>query len=181
MSQIWEREPDGMGFSHPICRPICGKGDESNMPHSAVGLKRLLWRDTKKPTMMRNGSLRRLQWWMMCHYKGHSDVSLQRLLWQMWLNMHLNRVFLQLPVAMSLYKDMSSCNISSHFTHTLSFHTHTTFLIMSHYLIPAWNEHPFCRCSLRAMLCTSLVPTTYGRRYWVCPDTVTNGDISFSI
>jgi hypothetical protein len=34
--------------------------------------------------------------------------------------MHLmHRVLLESPVAMSLYKDMSSCNASSHFTHTL--------------------------------------------------------------
>jgi hypothetical protein len=61
--------------------------------------------------------------------------------------MHLmHRVLLEPPVAMSLYKDMSSCNASSHFTHTLSTPSHTTIVNMTRYLIPAWNEHPFCRC-----------------------------------
>jgi hypothetical protein len=41
---------------------------------------------------------------------------------------------------------------------------------MSLYLIPAWDERPFCHCGKRAKLRTSLEEITYGRRYWVCPD-----------
>jgi hypothetical protein len=45
--------------------------------------------------------------------------------------MHLmHRVLLESPVAMSLYKDMSSCNASSHFTHTLLTPSHTTVVNM---------------------------------------------------
>jgi hypothetical protein len=47
-------------------------------------------------------------------------------------------------LAMSLYKYISSCNASSHFTHTLSLHPHINLLNMSRYLIPTWNECPFC-------------------------------------
>jgi hypothetical protein len=38
---------------------------------------------------------------------------------------------------------------------------------MSRYLIPAWNEHPFCNYGQRAKLVISLVSSTYGRRYYV--------------
>jgi hypothetical protein len=96
--------------------------------------------------------------------------------------MHLiHRVLLQPPVVMSLYKDMSSCYASSHFTHTLSLPSCTTLLNMPRYLIPAWNEHPFCRCGQRAKLITSLVPSTHGRRCWVCPDANPSGVVGFSI
>jgi hypothetical protein len=50
--------------------------------------------------------------------------------------MHLmHRVLLEPPVAMRLYKDKSSCNTSSHFTHTLLTPSHTTVVNMPHYLI----------------------------------------------
>ena len=41
---------------------------------------------------------------------------------------------------------------------------------MSRYPIPAWDERPFCDCGKPAKLRISLEDTTYGRRYWVCPD-----------
>jgi hypothetical protein len=140
-------------------------------------LKRLLWYITAKATMTDDGSLKRLLWWVT----KKTTLTGDRALNQQWLNMHLNHVFLQLPIAMSLYKDMSSRNASSHFTHTLSLHSCTIFLNMSRYLISAWNECSFCHCGQWAKLATSLVPTTYGRRCWVCPDTTENGDVSFSI
>jgi hypothetical protein len=99
-----------------------------------------------------------------------------------WLNVHLmHHVLLESPVAMSLYKDMSSYNASSHFTHTLSTPSHTIVVNIPHYLIPAWNERPFYRCRQRAKLTTSLDPSTYGRRCWVCPDTNPSGVVGLSI
>jgi hypothetical protein len=95
--------------------------------------------------------------------------------------MHLHRVVLQPSVAMSLYKDMPFCNASSHFIHTLSRHSCTTLLNMPRYLIPTWNERLFCRCGQRAKLTISLLPTTYRRRHWVCPDTDPSGYVGFSI
>jgi hypothetical protein len=63
--------------------------------------------------------------------------------------MHLmHRVLLEPPIAMSLYKEMSSYNASSHFTHTLFTPSHTTVMNMPRYLIRAWNECPFCHCCL---------------------------------
>jgi hypothetical protein len=58
----------------------------------------------------------------------------------------LHHVLLEPLVAMSLYKDMSSCNASSYFTHTLSIPSRTTLVNMPRYLIPAWNERLFRRC-----------------------------------
>jgi hypothetical protein len=76
---------------------------------------------------------------------------------------------------------MSSYYASSHFTHTLSLPSHTTLLNMHHYLIPAWNERPFCRCGQRVKLTTSLVPSTYGRRCFMCLDIDPSGVVGFSI
>ena len=47
--------------------------------------------------------------------------------------------------------------------------THSVFK-MSRYPIPAWDERPFYDCGKPAKLRISLEDTTYGRRYWVCPD-----------
>jgi hypothetical protein len=88
---------------------------------------------------------------------------------------------LQLTIAMSLYKDMSSWNASSHFTHTLSLHSRTHRFNMPHHLLPAWNQRPFCRCEWRAKMTISLVPTKYGRRCWVCPDTNPSAYVGFYI
>jgi hypothetical protein len=99
-----------------------------------------------------------------------------------WLHMHLmHLVLLELTVAMSLYKDMSSYNASSHFSHTLSTPSHTIDGLMPRYLIPAWNEHPFCHCRQRAKLSTSLEPSTYVRSCWVCPDTNPSGTVCLAI
>jgi hypothetical protein len=95
-----------------------------------------------------------------------------------WFNVPLNHVqfvvmkyalscLLQLTVAMSLYKNMSSCNASSHFTHTLSLHSRTHLFNMPRYLLPVWNERPFYHYQRRAKMIISLVSTTYGRRCWV--------------
>jgi hypothetical protein len=125
-----------------------------------VQLKRLIWHVTKK-----------LRWWVTGHWECYPDVSLKR----------LHRVLLEPPVARSLYKYMSSYNASSHFTHILSIPSRTTLVNMPRYLIPAWNECPFYRCSQRAKLTTSLELSTYGRRYWVCLDTDPTGVVGFSI
>jgi hypothetical protein len=117
------------------------------------------------------------QWFIL--YSG--SVCHQIIYTLQWLNMHLHSGWLQLPVAMMLYKDMPSWNASSHFTHTLSLHSRTTLFNMPRYLIPAWNERSFCRCGRRAKLTISLVPTTYGRRCWVCPHTDPSGCIGFYI
>jgi hypothetical protein len=93
--------------------------------------------------------------------------------------MHLmHGVLLEPPIAISLYKDMSSCNTSSHFTHKLLTPSHTTIMNMPRYLILAWNERPFCRCRQRAKLITPLEPSTYERRCWVCLDTNPSGALS---
>jgi hypothetical protein len=99
-----------------------------------------------------------------------------------WLHMHLmQRVLLQPPIFMRLYKDMSSCNASSNLTHTPSTNSHTTVVNMPRYLIPAWNKHPFYRYHQRAKLTTSLELHTYGRRCWVCPDTDPSGIVGLYI
>jgi hypothetical protein len=110
---------------------------------------------------------------------NHLDFSVIQTL--QWLNMHLHSGFLQLNVAMSLYKDTPSWNASSHFTHTLSLHSHTILFNMPHYLIPTWNECPLCHCGRRAKIDISLVSTTYERRCWVCPDTNPSDYIGFYI
>jgi hypothetical protein len=75
----------------------------------------------------------------------------------------------------------SSCNASSHFTYTLLTRSHTTIMNMPRYLIPAWNERPFCRCHQRAKFTTSLELSTYERRCWVCPDSNPCGVVGLSI
>jgi hypothetical protein len=110
------------------------------------------------------------------------SVCCQILYCLQWVHMHLmHHVLLEPLVAMSLYKDMYSSNASSHFTHTLSTPLHTTVVNMPRYLIPAWNEHPFCHCCQWAKLTTSLEPSTYGRRCWVCPDTDPSGTVGIYI
>jgi hypothetical protein len=118
-----------------------------------------------------------LQWFRLCS----GSVCHQIIYTSQWVHMHLHHVLFQPPVVMSLYKDTSTCNASSHFTHAISLNSRTILLNMPRYLIPAWNEHPFCRCDQRAKLATSVVLTTYRWRCWVCSDTTTNGDVSFSI
>jgi hypothetical protein len=123
-------------------------------------------------------SFRLLRWfWLWSRSVWHQIIyNLE------WLHMHLmHRVLLEPPVAMSLYKDMSFCNSSSHFTHTLSTPSHTTVVNMPRYLIPVWHERPSYRCRQRANVTTSLEPSTYGRKCWVCPDTNPSGDVDLSI
>jgi hypothetical protein len=52
---------------------------------------------------------------------------------------------------------------------------------MSLYPIPPWNEHPFCHCGKRAKLRASLEESTYGRRYWICPDDDSPEEVSLFI
>jgi hypothetical protein len=119
-----------------------------------------------------------LQWFRL--WSG--SVCCQIIYSLQWLYMHLMHcVLLEPPIALSLYKDMSSHNASSHFIHTLSTPSHTTIVNMPHYLIPVWNERPFYHCRQRVKLTTSLEPSTYGRRCWVCPDTNPSGAVGLSI
>jgi hypothetical protein len=123
-------------------------------------------------------SSRLLQWFRLWSGSVYHQIiySLQ------WLHMHLmHRILLEPHIAMSLYKGMPSCNASSHFTHTLSTPSHTTIVNMPRYLIPSWNECPFCRYHQRAKLTTSLEASTHGRRCWVCPDTNLSDGVGLSI
>jgi hypothetical protein len=56
---------------------------------------------------------------------------------------------------------------------------HTT-ITMSHYPIPAWNEHPFCFCGHRAQMSTSSEEPWRGRRLWVCLDMDPDFGVSLS-
>jgi hypothetical protein len=123
-------------------------------------------------------SFRLLQWFRLWSVSVWHQIIYNLV----WLHIHLiHRVLLEPTVAMSLYKDMSSCNASSHFSHALSTPSHTIDGLMPRYLIPTWNERPFCHCRQWAKLSTSLEPSTYERRCWVCPDTNPSGVVGLSI